>query len=269
MVDTILVPGKTVPLIVFLVIVVSMYLMMRYASKGKVPTIRTLPAYGAITEAVGRAVEVGKPVHYTTGTYTFVGQTAGGSAALTAGLSLLAYISDLCLSKGATLISSCAYPEVMTIESEILRGSYLKAGMGDEYAEVEHLRYVPIVSSCAPFAAGVAGWIEREKPATNFLLGPFFFESLIIAEAGYHAGCFQVAGTTSAGYSAFFLACCDYVLIGEELYAAAALATNDPIQAGSLRGNDVNRVWIIALIVIGVVVTLLGMKTALVNLLSI
>lgn len=269
MAEAILIPGKTVSLIVFLVIMVSIYLTMRNASKGKVPTIRTLPAYNAITEAVGRAVELGKPAHYTTGTHSFVGQTAGGSAALTAGLSLLAYISDICLSKGATLIASCPYPEVMTIESEILRSSYLKAGMEEEYSEVEHLRYVPIVSSCAPFAAGVAGWLEREKPATNFLLGPFFFESLIIAEAGYHAGCFQVAGTTSAGYSAFFVACCDYVLIGEELYAAAALATNDPIQAGSLRGSDVNRAWIIALILIGVVVTLLGMKPALMSLLSI
>ena len=269
MVNTILVPGKTIPLIIFLVVMVSMYLMMRFASKGRVPSIRTLPAFDAIFEAVGRSVEVGRPAHYTTGTHTFVGQTAGGSAALTAGLSLLAYISDLCLSMGATLISSCPYPEIYTIESEIFRDSYIKAGMESEFSEVDHLRYVPIVSACGPYAAGVAGWIERERPATNFLLGPFFFESLVIAEAGYHAGAFQVAGTTSAGYSAFFIACCDYVLIGEELYAAAALATKDPIQIGSLRGNDVNRVWIIALIVVGVVATLFGLKAALVRLLTI
>lgn len=264
-----IVNGRTIDLFLFLIIVVSMYLMMQRAKGGARISIRPLPPFNAIEESIGRAVEAGRSVHYTTGTHSFQGQTAGGSSALAAGLSLLSYISDLCIEKGATLVSSCPYPEIYTIESDILKSSYIRAGMGSEYSDEAHLRYVPIVSACGPYAAGVGGWIERERPATNFLLGPFFFESLVIAEAGYHAGAFQVAGTTSAGYSAFFLATCDYVLIGEELYAAQALATNDPIQMGSLSGNDVNRAWVIALVVVGVIATMLGMKGALLGLLSV
>jgi hypothetical protein len=266
---SIIVNGRVVDLIIFLVIMISMYLTIQQAKTGKAVKIRALPAFDAIEEAIGRAVEAGRPVHYTTGTHSFQGQTAGGSSALAAGLSLLAYIADLSLSKGANLMVSCPYPEIYTIESDILREAYVRAGMAQEYSDEKNLRYVPLVSSCAPYAAGVAGWLQREKPGANFLLGPFFFESLIIAEAGYYAGAFQVAGTTSAGYSAFFLACCDYVLIGEELYAAQALATGDPIQEGSLRGNDVNRAWILALIVLGILATMIGLNSALNGLLNI
>jgi len=266
---SIVVDGRLVDVIVFIIILASMYLSMQRAKAGSNIQIRPLPPFNAIEEAIGRAVESGRSVHYTTGTHSFQGQTAGGSSALAAGLSLLSFITDVCIEKGATLISSCPYPEIFTIESDIMRNEYIRGGIGDEYSDEAHLRYVPIVSACGPYAAGVSGWIEREKPAANFMLGPFFFESLIIAEAGYHVGAFQVAGTTSAGYSAFFLACCDYVLIGEELYAAQALATKDPIQMGSLRGNDLNRIWIMALLILGVLATMVGMKTALLGLLSI
>ncbi len=36
----------------------------------------------------------------------------------------------------------------------------------------------------------------------------------------------------------FFVAACDYTLIGEELFAASAYLSGDPQQLGSLKGQD-------------------------------
>ena len=260
MTASILIANRVVDFIVLVGVLGLMYISLYLAKMGKLPKIRAIPAFEAIEEGIGRAVEKGSFVHYTTGSHQFFGQSSGGSAEMMASLGLFAYIAELSVQKGAKFISSVPYPEILAIESATLRSIYTNAGL--EYSEDQSLRYMPIVSSNAPYAAGVAGFFERERPATNFMLGPFFFEALVIPEAGNKVGAFQVAGTSSVGYTAFFIGCCDYVTIGEELYALQALATKDPIQTGSLRGNDLNKIWIIALIIIGVVLTMAGMGPA-------
>ena len=62
----------------------------------------------------------------------------------------------------------------------------------------------------------------REQPAANILVRAFWAESLIFAEVGAIAGALQIAGTANTHQIQFFVAACDYCLIGEELYAASA-----------------------------------------------
>ena len=78
----------------------------------------------------------------------------------------------------------------------------------------------------------------REKPAAIFLQGTFYAESLILAETGNSVGAIQIAGTDSEHQLPFFIAACDYTLIGEELYAASAYLSREPMLLGSLRGQD-------------------------------
>ena len=61
----------------------------------------------------------------------------------------------------------------------------------------------------------------------------------------------QVAGTTSSEQIPFFLTACDYTVIGEEVYAAGAYLSRDPVQMGALRGQDVAKLVIFAVIVAG------------------
>ena len=93
----------------------------------------------------------------------------------------------------------------------------------------------------------------REKPATCFYLGAFFAESLILAETGNSIDAIQIAGTAMPAQLPFFVAACDYTLIGEELFAASAYLSNEPKQLGSLKGQDLGKVVAMAAIVIGVV----------------
>jgi hypothetical protein len=106
----------------------------------------------------------------------------------------------------------------------------------------------------------------REKPATNFYMGAFFAESLILAETGAATGAIQIAGTDRVTQLPFFITACDYTLMGEELYAATAYLGRDPLFLGSLKGQDWSKAVIMALLILGTVLLIastdLGTKFA-------
>jgi hypothetical protein len=85
---------------------------------------------------------------------------------------------------------------------------------------------------------------------------------LLLAEAGRQAGAFQVAGTAEWHQLPFLVASCDYVLIGEELFAASAYLTQDPTLLGTLRGQDLGKYLAVGLLIAG---SLLGALSLLTN----
>jgi hypothetical protein len=106
------------------------------------------------------------------------------------------------------------------------------------------------------YASAMVGIINRERAASNFMFGIFAAESLILAEAGNQVGAIQVAGTPSTTQIPFFVAACDYTIIGDEYYAATAYLTREPVLLGSLVGQDYSK-----MILLGLVVTLLLFAT--------
>src|SRR5262249_39596701 len=72
----------------------------------------------------------------------------------------------------------------------------------------------------------------------NLYLGPFFAESLILAETGFATKAIQVAGTANVHQLPFMVVACDYTLIGEELYAASAYLSREPRLLSTLKGSD-------------------------------
>ena len=101
------------------------------------------------------------------------------------------------------------------------------------------------------YAAGLSGLISRRKPATAFHFGSYAAESLLISEAGFAAGAIQVAGTVEASQLPFFITACDYTLIGEELYAAAAYLSRDAQVLSNLKLSDYGKVLFGALFLLG------------------
>ena len=58
-------PGRTATLVLLLIIFILGYVFINQAQKGKKFPIRKIAGFEAIKEAIGRAVETGRPVHYT------------------------------------------------------------------------------------------------------------------------------------------------------------------------------------------------------------
>jgi hypothetical protein len=108
------------------------------------------------------------------------------------------------------------------------------------------------------YAAAVDGIMMRRRPATNLYMGTFEAESLILAETGNSIGAIQIAGTDSTIQLSFFIVACDYVLIGEEYFAASGYLSKDPMVLGSLKGQDMLKLAIGVLVLLGVLLTTAG-----------
>ena len=211
--------------------------------------IRRLPPLGALDDAVGRAVEMGKPVLYIPGLADI------DDAQTLASVSVLERVAeDVAAYDMPLLVPNCC-SMVMSMTQEVVRSAYAKAGHPESF-QSDYVRY--LCDEQFGFAAGASGIMMRERPAAIFYIGNFLGEALILAENGNASGAVQVAGTATVSQLPFFVASCDYTLIGEELYAASAYLSQDPMQMGSLKGQDVVKAVIMAVVVIGTLLYSLG-----------
>ena len=147
------------------------------------------------------------------------------------------------------------YPIPFTIAQEMVRGGCIHAGRPEQY-DPDSVQFVSPEQFA--FVAAVTGVMMRDKPAAHIFLGAFFAESLLLAETGFATGAIQVAGTANADQLPFFVVACDYTLIGEELFAASAYLSGEPKLVGSLKGADLMKIVIIALVVTGCVLETFG-----------
>ena len=219
------------------------------ARGGKEFFLRKIPGMEAVDEAIGRATEMGRSVLYV------LGLGGIGSIATIASMNILGQVARKVSEYRIPLRVPCNDPIVMSTVREIVRSSYLDAGHPDAFNEDDVFFLTNIQFA---YAAGVDGMMVREKPAAVFYQGYFYAESLIMAETGNSIGAIQIAGTTSDAQLPFFIAACDYTLIGEELYAASAYLSENPMLLGSLKGQDYGKAFFIGTIIIGIILELLG-----------
>jgi len=217
--------------------------------RGKSLYLRPIAGLLAVDEAIGRATEMGKPILYSSG--------RGGMQrpATMASMNILGSVAEKVASYGTPLIFPNNDPVVTAVAQEVVREGYTKAGHPDAYRP-EDVYFV--TDSQFGYAAAVDGIMMRERPATNLFFGTFEAESLILAETGNAIGAIQIAGTDSSIQMAFFMVACDYVLIGEELFAASGYLSKDPQVIGSLKGSDLSKMIIIGLLILGAILALLN-----------
>jgi hypothetical protein len=222
-------------------------------AKKKLPPFRKLTGLDALPEMVGRAAEMNRPVHFTTGLGSL---TESVAPQLVAGLAVLAHVSELCANYGVKVIYSVYQAQVMPIATELMKEAYVKAGKSEEFHAEEQVRYLS--GEQFAYASAVQGIAERERPAANIMIGPFYAESMLFAETFNRIGSIQLAGTARGYQIPFFAVICDYLLIGEEIYAAGAYLSGNPIQGGAIRGQDYGKIVALILIILGVLATAAG-----------
>lgn len=215
-----------------------------HARRGKKLFIRKIAGLEAIDEAIGRATEMGRPILFVPGINDM------DDVQTIAGITLLGRVAKVVADYDIKINMPVSRSIVMTTARETIKEAYIGAGRPDAYND-DMVRY--ITDEQFGYVAGVDGIMVREKPATCFYLGAFYAESLILAETGNSIGAIQIAGTAQPAQLPFFVAACDYTLIGEELFAASAYLSNEPKQLGSLKGQDVGKLLAMVVIIIGVV----------------
>ncbi len=221
---------------------IALVLYTKLARSDEELYIRRIPGVDALEEAVGRSTEMGRPVLYVTGVEDILNiQTI-------ASLLILGHVAKMTAEYDTDIKVANAYPITMAVAEEIVRQGYARAGRPDAH-KPENVVFIS--SEQFAFAAGVNGMILRDRPATNIYLGRFFAESLILAETGYITKAIQIAGTAETSQLPFFVAACDYTLIGEELFATSAYLTREPRLLAMLKSTDLTKLGIIAIIALG------------------
>lgn len=241
--------GPLLMLVIILAVGVMMWKFANDVREGRPVFIRRIPGIDAIEEGIGRATEMGKPILYVPGIDELQDiQTI-------ASMLILGQVSKTVAEYQSDIIVSCCIPMVREVADEVVKAGYYQAGYPDAY-NPRNTRFIS--SEQFAFCAGTNGIIYREQPATNIYLGRFFAESLILAETGFVNKSIQIAGTAEATQLPFFIAACDYTLIGEELFAVSAYLSKDPRLVSSLKASDWVKLFVVVSLLVGTVLTSLG-----------
>ena len=212
--------------------------------------IRRIAGLEALDEALGRATEMGKPVLF------IHGLRGMDSISTIAAVNILGRVARRTAEFETALRVVAPDPVVMSVSQETMKASYVEAGRPHDF-NPEHV----FVASTEQFsyAAAVEGIMVRDRPAAHLMMGYFYAESLLLAETGSTIGAIQIAGTDAFTQLPFFITTCDYTLLGEELYAASAYLSGEPRMLGTLKGQDMGKAIILAVLVVGTILATWGM----------
>ena len=219
------------------------------AKAGKKLFIRKIAGMEAVDEAVGRATEMGRKIFYISG----IGDM--DNMMTIAAMTILGRVAELSAQYETYLDVPVCRSMVMVTAREVIKEAHSKVGRPDAYKD-DMVHY--LTDDQFGYAAGVDGLFVREKPATIFFMGQFYAESLILAETRTTIGALKIAGTAMPSHVPFFIAACDYTLIGEELFAASAYLSREPKLLGSLKGQDVGKGVVLVAILVGVLLETFG-----------
>jgi hypothetical protein len=206
--------------------------------------MRRIPGLDKIDEAVGRSVEMGRPVWFVPG----IGGLADPGT-LTA-MGLLERVAALCARYNVRLLVAVCHPDQIPVMTNIVREAFRAENRLESYNE-DDIRYLP--GGQFYFAIAAMGWMRREKIAASLLFGYFAAEALMLSETAQQIGAVQIAGTHMPMQIPFLIATCDYVLIVEEYLAAHAYVVREPVHLASIRVQDLMKTVMILIMALGVV----------------
>ncbi len=229
-------------LIVLVLLCGAVLTFIALARRGMPMKVRRIAGLESVDDAVGRATEMGRPILFVPGILDM------NDIQTIAAVTMLERIGKTVAEYDAKITVPTSKGLVMVAAREALQAAYASADCAENYSS-DDVYYV--TEEQFAYVGHLQGVMTREKPAACFYLGGFFAESLLLAETGNGIGAIQIAGTAQPQQLPFFVAACDYTLIGEEFFAASAYLSGEPDQLGTLKGQDVGKVIVAAGIIIG------------------
>ncbi len=227
-----------------------LYKVMR-AKAGKEIYLRKIPGLEKVDEAIGRATEMGRPIMFNPGWDTV-------NVQLFCTLACLSYIARRAARVETRVIVPIVVPVAYPICEEFWKDAYALEGKAGLFQAEECIRFFSTQQSA--YASSTVGWMERDKVGANFMWGYYGWESLLLAEGGQRAKAIQIACVHSYHQVPFLIVSCDYTVFGEEFYAAGAYFGRDPVLIGSLAGQDMVKIMMLIMIILGSISTIFAGK---------
>lgn len=244
--------GKTLDLLVLLSVAVAMYFFMQKAVGGKPPKIRQIPLLEELDSIIGRAAEMGRPVHFTTG---YGGLHDEWAVMCVAGLAILGKTAEICGKYRVPIQFTCFRGYLVPIGQDIIKAGYEKSGNADMY----NPNMVTYVGEDQPaYIAFVMDYFMSAKPAVSMIFGAIQSEMNNVLMQAARINAVSLAGTPRLYYQGKMALMTDYCLLGEELYVAGAAITGDPVQLGTIQAEDWFKIGVLMLFVLAAVFATIG-----------
>jgi hypothetical protein len=213
---------------------------------------RPIEAYERLNRAVGLAVESGTRLHISLGRGNLF--TTRGASAL-AGLAMLRKLTERTSLSDRPPVVTSGDASLAILSQDTLQSGYRAAVAEDQY------RFsTGRLTGFTPFsyAAGTVPVTRDENVSTNVFIGDFGPESALLAEAAERENSTLIAASDNISAQSVFYATAQDPLIGEELFAAGAYVGAGATHEASLIVQDVLRWLIIAAILAGSFLKLVG-----------
>lgn len=228
-------------------------LFLILSRRHKLWPLRELAPYQRIRGAIGRAAELGKGVHFSPGS----GDLAQGvhPVETLAGLTIGEAVARQAAHNGARLVTTTNGPVAYAVADNAMARGYANVGRLADY-NPEDTRFITQgQSDSLPYLVGAADVVEHEDTATNIAVGYFGSEYLLLGETAARRGANQIVGSSEASAIPLMLTTADpeQVLIGEEIFAGGAYLQQRASHVASLNAQDVVRIMLIIVIIIGVI----------------
>lgn len=235
-----------------LLILVPLFVSLSLRAKaGRRIPLRPIAAYSRLKALVSQGTESGEPVHVAMG----VGRL-GTDATLESlmGLTMFDYVARRASAANQPILGTVGDATILPAAQAVMQQAREEAGHGERFSGREVQFYGP-----EPLAYGTGAYaaVARQRPRGSALLGRFGTEGLWLAESAAGLGMARLGGTTDPSSAALLALSVDSPLIGEEVFAAGAYL-HRPSHLGSLATQDIFRLVAILSIVLGVVLTSLG-----------
>jgi hypothetical protein len=216
--------------------------------------LRELPGFVRLRRLIGLTVEAGKRLHVSIGRGGIMG--VPGAAALV-GLTVLDRIARAASMSDRPPVATSGESVVNILSQDTLRSAYHSVNAQGQYNPASGR-----LSGLTPFsyAAGAQPVIHDEQVAANILVGHMGSEAILLLEAGAQSGSTTLAGTDNLAAQAIYFGAAQDVLIGEEFYAAGAYLDAGPVHIACLRAQDFLRWVLVAVMILGSIIKLLGLS---------
>lgn len=248
-----LVADRILTLVILLSMIVGAILAYRSAIKGTLhPEIRRIEALEHIDEAIGRAYEMGKPIHFTGGSYSINSQYA---PQVVAGVSVLDYMAKKCAQLDTKIKVTVGRAENIPLTQDVLEQAYATEGKSDLYS-ADQIQFFG--SGGRSFGTGTIKYLEDNRPGCNVMVGPFAADSMTLSEVSQKIGAFTIGGTARLVQMPFFMLACDYTLICDEMYSVSAYLTKNPASLSSIFISDLFKLATNAVIILSIITATLG-----------
>jgi hypothetical protein len=214
--------------------------------------LRPIPAFGQLRKAINLAVENGSRIHVSLGSASIL--TSQNASALV-GLTVLDQAAQLGSASDQPTVVTSGDSTLAILSQDTLHSTFRQAHSNQEYDPNQGR-----LTGMTPFsyAVGAMPVFHDEQVTANVMIGNFGPEAALMADAAYQSNCFLLAGSENMSAQAILFASAQEPLIGEEVFASGAYLQAGPAHAASLQAEDITRWVLVAVMLVGAALKLVG-----------